>query len=115
MSPRKLILTIVLMGLSIYYSWVFINSDKFQQLGDKKKVQWTCYVNNFLGGLGEVASNYQHAIDLYDHVLTRCPDKPTAEMALFGKAACLYNMGRIQDATAVYQQYLDTYPQGRKA
>jgi outer membrane protein assembly factor BamD (BamD/ComL family) len=111
---RKFVLTAVLVILSLKYGIDYLLSEKFQNYGDQKKAQWTCQVNNFLAGLFEVSSDYQRSIDLYDRVLTRCPESPMAEQAMFSKAYDLENLNHPHEAYDVYLQYRDAFPNSDK-
>ena len=111
---RKFLLTAILLFLGIRYGLKYITSEDFQKYGDREKAQWTCRVNNALGGLYQIGSEYRLAHDLFNRVLTRCPNSPMAEEALFQKASCLENMNDPQQALAVYQEYRETFPNGDK-
>ncbi len=115
MSLRKLILSIIALFLGVYWTWSYVSSETFQNLADKRKWQWTCRINIFLGGLNEVKSDYREAIRLYDRLIARCPDSPAAGTALFQKAACKEYMFRPNEAANLYQAYLDKFPNGDRA
>ncbi len=109
---RKFLLTAILLFLGIRYGVTFLISEDFQKYGDREKAQWTCHVNNVLGGLCQIGSKYQRAFQFFDRVATRCPETPMAEKALFQKAACLESLGQPLQALAVYQEYTEKYPNG---
>ncbi len=111
---RKPLITLVLFGFAIYYGFNYILSEDFQVYGDRKKAQWTCRVNIAVGGLYKISSSYKKAHDLFDRVLKRCPNTEMAGEAMFNKASCLEEISGPTEAMAVYQEYIDTFPQGDK-
>ena len=111
---RRYVLSVILLLLGLKYGIDFLLSEDFQKYGDKKKAQWTCHVNNFLGGIYEISSEYRQSVGLYDRVLNRCPDTPMAERAMFFKAYCLENLNQPREAMDAYIQYRDTFPNGQR-
>ena len=111
---RKFVLYAILIVLGLKYGIHFLLSEDFQNFGDRKKAPWTCQVNNLLGGLFEVSSDYQRSIYFYDHVLNRCPETPMAEHALFSKGYCLESLNLPHEAMDVYVQYRETFPSGER-
>lgn len=111
---RGKLIIIALIFYGIYRGFVFFFSPEFQAYGDKVKAPWTCKANLLLGGIYETGSNYEAAYQMYENILKRCPKTPMAEQALFYKAVCMEDLHHPFDAVAVYQSYLDTYPEGEK-
>lgn len=111
---RTKLLIVVLIIYGIYRGIVFVFSDDFQTYGNKVKAPWTCNANLILGGIYEIGSNYQPAFEVYENVLTRCPETSMAEQALFHKAVTVEELHRPFEALGIYQAYLDTYPEGEK-
>lgn len=109
---RKFLLLVILLFLAFRYGGEYILSEDFQKYGDREKAQWTCRVNNVLGGMYQIGSEYQRAFQFYDRVLTRCPATTMAEEALFQKAACLENMMDPLRAISAYEEYIEKHPHG---
>jgi hypothetical protein len=110
---RRTVLFIILIVVAGKYGLDYILSADFQNYGDRTKAQWTCQVNNVMGGLYEVGSEYQKALNLYERTIKRCPQTPLAENAMFHRAACM-EVAIPGAAMGAYQEYLDAFPDGEK-
>ncbi len=111
----KWLILIVGVGYGIARGAGFILSDGFQKYGDEKKAPWTCQVNNVIGQLYTIMSEYDRAKYFFDHTLTRCPDTSMAELALFKVAYCIEGNGDVRRAAAAYKEYAAKYPGTKRA
>jgi hypothetical protein len=113
-STRMKFLFVALIFYGLYKGNQFLFSPEFQAYADKTKAPWTCHVNLFLGGIYDIGSNYQAAYNVYDKITTRCPETPMASDGLFFKAAALESLYRPSEAFVLYQEYVDTFPEGER-
>lgn len=62
--------------------------------------------------IAKLLRTYDKALSLYDRLVTEYPDYKKTPSALFIKAFTLENeLGRIEDAKAAYQLFLERYPE----
>ncbi len=112
---KKYFLTIIAVVLAVKYGFEYISSDDFQKYGDEKKAGWTCYVNNILGNLDIVMSEYRDAYKLFERVTVRCPETDMEAEASFKMAECLAGSGYNAQAAVAYEQYAEKHPTTRRA
>lgn len=53
------------------------------------------------------------ALNIYSQIESQFPNSNFAEDALFWKAECLFQLKRISQSVALYQHYLNKYPNGK--
>lgn len=93
----------------------YLLSDDFQDLADKKNFQWSCHLNNLMGNLHIVMSNYKEAHDLFERSLKRCPETSCGEEAAFKMAETLHSHGGRSATIQAYEKFLEAYPDSVRA
>ena len=64
------------------------------------------------GDMAARLKDYERGLKYYDEVLSKYPAHPKAAKALFMKGFTLDNkLGRLEEAKAVYEQFLEKYPE----
>ena len=112
---KKYIIVIGLIIFGIKYGYDYVLSEKFQTYADKTKAPWTCKVNNFMGNIFMVGSEYNRAYDLFQRVLARCPETADAEEAEYKSADALAGMGEMRRAVAAYEAYAEAHKGTKRA
>ena len=69
----------------------------------------------FLADLAQATGNLAVAVSRYETVATKFADLPAAESALYAAARIEARRGRVDAARALFDRYLQTYPNGRYA
>jgi tetratricopeptide (TPR) repeat protein len=112
---KKFFIVAFIVAFVLKTGYDYLYSEDFQKYGDRTKAEWTCQVNNVMGNLNVVMSNYKEAYDLFDRVVKRCPDSPTREEAQFRMADCLTSLGRNADSIAAYEKYIEDFKGTKRA
>jgi hypothetical protein len=69
----------------------------------------------FLADLAQTTGNFDVAVSRYETVATRFADLPAAESALYAAGRIEARRGRVDAARALFERYLQKYPNGRYA
>jgi hypothetical protein len=106
----KYVAGILVAVIGIKYGVEYVTSPKFQEYGDKTKAPWTCQVNNVMGHLLMVMSNYDRAMYYFGETVRRCGDGPSGEVAEFETAECLSKLNHVRDAYVAYKAFVEKHP-----
>ncbi len=112
---RNFLIGLILVFVGGKYGADYLVSPKFQEFGDRTKAPWTCQVNNFIGNMDMVMSQYEEALPFFQKTSARCPKTNMAEAADFEIAECLSKMNNNSAAYAAYKSFLEKYPGSKRA
>lgn len=101
--------------VAIKFGIEYLYSPKFQEFGDKSKAPWTCQVNNLMGHLYMVTSDYDKAIPLFRKTAERCPESSMCEVAEFEIAESLSKSGQGREAYNAYKSFIEKYKGSKRA
>ena len=97
------------------YGIDYLRSDAFEKYADQSKAPWTCQLENAIGDLHIVMSEYRKGYFRFSHTVSRCSDTQLAQDAEFQVARCLEGMALRNDAVAAYEAFAKKYPENPRA
>lgn len=112
---RNFLIGLILVFVGGKYGADYLISPKFQEYGDRTKAPWTCQVNNFIGHMDMLMSQYSEALPFFQKTAARCPKTSMAEAAEFEIAECYSKMNNNPAAYAAYMSFVEKYPRSSRA